>query len=123
MGKTEFCPWEEGSPSEVAWTRLHRTAGEYEDSVKKCIEELEAMPEGEAKVWARNSIAGSLHSMIDKVNGGLTHLKKKLGPLCWLCGGIDPEETIKVNCESPGGEECKEKEVKVHLGCYMDIEP
>ena len=42
---------------------------------------------------------------------------------CWLCGGENPDQTITVGRETPGGKKCKQKEVKVHNGCYMDMEP
>jgi len=45
------------------------------------------------------------------------------GERCWLCGGIRPDTTIEVNCETPGGTPCKTKKVEVHHGCYMDMEP
>ena len=117
------CPWPEDSPTYTAWVRMHNAYREYEDAVNECIRTLLAMPEGEAKVWARNSIASSIRSAIDVEKGGLTHLLKKLGPLCWLCGGFDPDITIEVECETPGGKPCKSKEVEVHNGCYMDMEP
>ena len=41
---------------------------------------------------------------------------------CWLCGGDDPDTTINVECETPGGKHCKPKDVKVHYSCYMDID-
>ena len=46
--------------------------------------------------------------------------KKK--EVCWLCGGKEPNETIKVGCETPGGKPCKTKEVQVHFGCLMDMD-
>jgi hypothetical protein len=42
---------------------------------------------------------------------------------CWLCGMNDAETTITVACETPGGRPCKEKDVLVHHGCYMDVDP
>jgi hypothetical protein len=42
---------------------------------------------------------------------------------CWLCGGPEPNTTIIVECETPGGKICNPKEVHVHLGCYLDMEP
>jgi len=49
-----------------------------------------------------------------------TMSKKK--EVCWLCGGKEPNETIKVGCETPGGKPCKTKEVQVHFGCLMDMD-
>ena len=54
-------------------------------------------------------------------------LEARLNPTttCWLCGGTEPPvgTTIKTNCETPGGKKCRTKEVKVHFGCFMDMEP
>lgn len=51
--------------------------------------------------------------------------KKKLSrySACWLCGKGNTNTTITVECETPGGKDCKPKEVRVHYGCYMDMEP
>ena len=52
-------------------------------------------------------------------------ITKLVGPKCWLCGR--PIEgyywEIKTNCETPNGKKCKTKAVKVHPGCYLDMEP
>jgi hypothetical protein len=42
---------------------------------------------------------------------------------CWLCKGAGPDTTITVECETPGGKPCEPKQVRVHFGCYMDVEP
>ena len=45
---------------------------------------------------------------------------------CWLCGGSENPHTfteIETNCETPGGKHCPTKKVKVHFGCYVDIDP
>lgn len=42
---------------------------------------------------------------------------------CWLCGGSGPDTTITVECETPSGKHCRPKNVEVHFGCYMDIDP
>lgn len=42
---------------------------------------------------------------------------------CWLCDGENPDTVVTVECETPNGKHCKEKNVKVHWSCYMDIEP
>lgn len=42
---------------------------------------------------------------------------------CWLCGFPgDVTSTILTNRETPGGKPCKTKPVRVHLGCYMDMD-
>ena len=43
---------------------------------------------------------------------------------CWLCNSSRPKPTaiILVGCSKPGGKICKEKKVKVHFGCYMDMD-
>jgi len=41
---------------------------------------------------------------------------------CWLYGDNDPDITINVECETPGGKSCPPKDVKVHNSCYMDID-
>lgn len=43
--------------------------------------------------------------------------------ICWLCDGEEPDTTIDVACETPGGEPCEPKDVKVHFTCYMDMDP
>jgi len=45
-------------------------------------------------------------------------------PVCWLCGGNDPEPdiVITVERETPGGEPCRPKDVPVHTGCYQDLD-
>ena len=44
---------------------------------------------------------------------------------CWLCKGtiVETPTVITVECDEPNGEACPEKDVTVHFGCYMDIEP
>lgn len=42
---------------------------------------------------------------------------------CWLCGRQDgPFVEIVTQRETPNGPKCKAKNVKVHNGCYMDVE-
>ncbi len=41
---------------------------------------------------------------------------------CWLCGDTGPTTTIITEAEYPNGPYCPPKEVKVHFGCYMDME-
>ena len=41
---------------------------------------------------------------------------------CWLCGDNNPDTTIKVGCNVPNGKATKLHSVKVHHGCYMDID-
>ena len=41
---------------------------------------------------------------------------------CWLCGSEGAKIEIIVECETPNGKTCPEKTVKVHYGCYMDID-
>ena len=48
--------------------------------------------------------------------------KKESKNKCWLCGGDGAETVITVECETPNGKHCKPKDVKVHFGCYMDID-
>lgn len=36
---------------------------------------------------------------------------------CWLCGGVDPETTMKVAREYPGGPICEVYTTTVHAGC------
>lgn len=42
---------------------------------------------------------------------------------CWLCGGVEPNETVTVARESPGGPKCDAYKVQVHTGCWQDMEP
>ena len=44
------------------------------------------------------------------------------GEHCWLCGGKGADTTITVECETPGGKSCAEKDVRVHNSCYMDMD-
>src|SRR4030042_358401 len=54
-------------------------------------------------------------------NLGLQRKRKKKGKVvtCWLCGKANPkpDTIITVECEVPGGEPCKPKEVFVHTRC------
>ena len=43
--------------------------------------------------------------------------------VCWFCGGKDPNTEITVECDIPNGEPCEPKVVKVHMGCYMEVNP
>lgn len=54
----------------------------------------------------------------------LRAFKPKKQEKCWLCGlsDPDPDTTITVECETPGGKHCKPYEVKVHFSCYMDMD-
>jgi len=49
-------------------------------------------------------------------------MKTKKDKKCWLCGLSKPDTTITVECEIPGGKHCKPHKVRVHFGCYMDIQ-
>lgn len=42
---------------------------------------------------------------------------------CWLCGGIDPNETVTVAREYPDGPKCPAYKAKVHTGCWQDMAP
>lgn len=44
------------------------------------------------------------------------------GRKCWLCRKGKANTVVKTCCETPGGKPCKEKEVIVHWGCYMDMD-
>jgi hypothetical protein len=50
--------------------------------------------------------------------------RKTKSEKCWLCdlSRPKPETVITVGCKTPGGKVCKEKKVKVHFGCYMDMD-
>jgi len=50
-------------------------------------------------------------------------LRVLLNRKCWLCSGSKPDTTVTVECETPNGKPCKPKQVRVHFGCYMDINP
>lgn len=41
---------------------------------------------------------------------------------CWLCGQDGADTTIVVECDVPNGKHTEPHEVKVHFGCYLDIE-
>ena len=42
---------------------------------------------------------------------------------CWLCGGREgPFISIWTGRVTPGGEKCRPMRVKVHNGCYMDMD-
>ncbi len=42
---------------------------------------------------------------------------------CWLCGGVNPNETVTVAKEYPNGPECPAYKTKVHTGCWQDMAP
>lgn len=42
---------------------------------------------------------------------------------CWLCGGIEPNESATVAREYPNGPKCRAYKTKVHTGCWQDMEP
>ncbi len=42
---------------------------------------------------------------------------------CWLCGGVDPNETVTVAREHPNGPKCPAYKTKVHTGCWQDMSP
>lgn len=42
---------------------------------------------------------------------------------CWLCGGMDPNDTVTVAREYPNGPECQAYKTKVHTGCWQDMAP
>lgn len=42
---------------------------------------------------------------------------------CWLCGGVDPNETVTVAREYAGGPTCDAYKAQVHTGCWQDIQP
>ncbi len=42
---------------------------------------------------------------------------------CWLCGGVDPNETVTVAREYPAGPECAAYKAQVHTGCWQDMDP
>lgn len=42
---------------------------------------------------------------------------------CWLCGGIEPNETVTVAREYPNGPKCRAYKTKVHTGCWQNMEP
>lgn len=71
-----------------------------------------------------------IQSLIDELEFELVEFRKKKAPEgvdftteeCWLCGGSNPDISIKVNCETPGGKECPEKLVMIHFRCYVDME-
>jgi hypothetical protein len=42
---------------------------------------------------------------------------------CWLCGGVDPNETVTVAREYPDGPQCPAYRTMVHTGCWQDMEP
>lgn len=41
---------------------------------------------------------------------------------CWLCGKGRPNTTITVGCNVPNGRSTKVHDVRVHYGCYMDMD-
>lgn len=40
---------------------------------------------------------------------------------CWLCGGIEPNETVTVAREYRNGPRCRAYKTKVHTGCWQDM--
>ncbi len=42
---------------------------------------------------------------------------------CWLCGGVDPNDTVTVAREYPDGPQCPAYKTMVHTGCWQDMEP
>lgn len=52
-------------------------------------------------------------------------LKKESKPeqeKCWFCDGIEPDTTINVACDVPNGKPTEPHDVRVHHGCYMDMD-
>lgn len=95
------------------------------DEVKKTISQtLTTLKHGLVFISSRQKMHKTGRSQYED---NIKLLEQALRPeqeeTCWLCGGKEPDETIKVGCETPGGKPCKEKEVRVHNGCYMDIQP
>ena len=74
-------------------------------------------------IWEKH-LRRNFASLIEDIKFDLDHetIEEKQ-PTCWLCGGSDPNTTITVECETPGGDSCPPKSVPVHHGCYMDIAP
>jgi len=54
----------------------------------------------------------------------MTKKSKKLDESgkCWLCGKGRPNATILVGCDVPNGKKTRVHNVRVHFGCYMDME-
>jgi hypothetical protein len=48
---------------------------------------------------------------------------KKEPERCWLCSGAEPDTTIVVECDVPSGKVTEPHNVRVHFGCYMDMDP
>ncbi len=42
---------------------------------------------------------------------------------CWLCGGVDPNETVTVAREYVHGPKCAAYKTKVHTGCWQGMDP
>lgn len=42
---------------------------------------------------------------------------------CWLCGGVEPNETVTVAREFPNGPKCTAYKTMVHTGCWQDMAP
>lgn len=101
---------------------IAQVAVEYRSTIRSLRDDLQKivdLPHNSSFSDAWSIADGALEKLPENI---FSEIKKMKNNKCWLCGSSGADTTIIVECDVPRGKHTKPHNVRVHLGCYMDMD-